>query len=172
MTAFVARSYSLLSDKQYSAIRSHYKRNAFQVQEKWENYFYNAVGQAITHADPSHLADVIFASRDLHQYRNVARVIAAMNMPWPMSYMEHPKGDVPKANKNKLNHLRMNWQVEFGNAMNKLETQVQKSIDLPIEKFWEKNAKAVILRLVKTSKEKGMNMSEIKDHIDAILKAA
>lgn len=171
MLAFVARSYSLMDEKKYSRVRSSYKRTAFQIQEKWEDYFYNAVRMAIVHADPSHLSDVIAASRELHQYRNVSRVIHAMNMPWPMSYMEHPKGDVPKANKARLNMLRTNdnWALAFANAMNALETQVQKSIDLPVDKWWEKKATATILHLVKIAKEKGMARADIKDEINKLL---
>ena len=174
MTAFVARSYSLMDDKKYSRVRSAYKRTAFQIQEKWEDYFYNAVGQAIAHSDPSHLSDVIAASRELHQYRNVSRVIHAMNMPWPMTYMEHPKGDVPKANKARLNMLRTNdnWSLAFANAMNALETQVQKSIDLPVDKWWDKKASASILHLFKTAKEKGMCAADFKEHVVELINKA
>lgn len=174
MLAFVARSYSILDAKKYARVRNSYKRTAFEIQEKWENYFYNAVRMAVIHADPSHLSDVIAASRELHQYRNVSRVIHAMNLPWPITYMEHPKGDVPKANKSRLSMLRMNdnWALAFANAMNSLETQVQKSIDLPVEKWWEKKATATILHLVKIAKEKGMARADIKDEIIKLLDKA
>ncbi len=172
MLAFVARSYSIMDDKKYSRVRSSYKRLAFQIQEKWEDYFYNAVGQAIAHSDPSHLSDVIAASRELHQYRNVSRVIRAMKMPWDMSYMEHPKGDVPKANKTRLNYLRVNWQNEFADAMNHLEVEVQKSIDLPVDQWWEKKATATILHMVKTAKAKGMSKADLKDHIVELINKA
>ena len=174
MTTFVARSYSVMEEKKYSRVRNSYKRSAFEIQEKWENYFYNAVRMAIVHADPSHLSDVIAASRELHQYRNVARILHAMNLPWTVTYMEHPRGDVPKANKARLTMLRTNdnWSLAFANAMNALETQVQKSIDLPVEKWWEKKASASILHLFKTAKEKGMCAADFKEHVVELINKA
>lgn len=169
---FIARSYNLMTNAEYGRSRSYWKRTAFVVNERFENYFYNAIGQAITHSDPSHLADVIMASRELGKYRSISRVIHAMKMPWAFSECEKPNGNVPKANKQRLAYLRINWQLEFAQAMDKEEVNVQKPIELNADKWWEEKASATILRLVKTAKEKGMNKTEIQEHVLELLNKA
>lgn len=169
---FVPRTYTTMNDAQYKRTRTEYKNTAFQKQEKWENYFYNAVGRCIEHSDPSHLSDVIFASRELNQYRNVSRVIKALHMPWAFSYMEKPHGDVPKANKQRLAYLRMHWQVEFSQAMDRLEIEVQKSVDIPVVEWWNKSAKATIHRLFNEAKKRGVNKSEFQEHVMELIQAA
>lgn len=161
---FVPRSYSVMSDKDYSRTRRHYLKHAFEQQEKFENYLYNALSRAIQHSDPSHLADAVFVSRELSQYRMVYRVLHSLNLPWHWTDIETPKGDVPKANKAKLNALRINWQVSFAQAMDKEEIHTQTK---PVWDWAKKQA--VLLRLVKQAKEHGVSMDDV---IEAVKKAA
>jgi len=50
--------------------------------------------------------------------------------------------------------------------------EVQKSIDLPVDQWWEKKATATILHLVKTAKAKGMSKADLKEHIVELINKA
>ena len=155
---FMPRTYSILDNKAYGRVRSYFKNHSFEIQEKFENYLYNALSRAIEHSDPSHLSDAIFAARELNQYRSVYRVLHSLDLPWHWTDIETPKGDVPKANKKKLAFLRINWQMSFAQAMDKEEVHTQEK---PVWDWAKKQA--VLLRLVKQAKEHGVSMEAIEE---------
>jgi len=153
-------------DKVYNKVRKVYLASAYQEQEKWENYMYNAVLRAVKDAEPKHLQDVLFVSRENGRYRSACRVLKAMHLPWAWgditSYTQ-----TPRSNTKRLAALRSDgtygWEKLF------LDTMMFEADHQQTEPKWDwESKKAQIIRLVKQAKEHGIMLEQIEEEIKKV----
>lgn len=167
-TGVVSMQFDVLTDKQYAARVQYFsdQDHAIKAEEKWTEYFYNALMRSVIHADPSHLGKLIQASKLWQKYRSTQRILKSMKLPWKWDDIENPKADVPKANKEKLAYMRANWERDFITYLDKEDSLQQEKVEWTKEK-WQ----AAILRLVKQGKEHNVMNEEIRDVIRMALEA-
>lgn len=153
----ICKTYTRLTDRQYNARVQYYSAKAFQEQENWENFTYNAVMRAVESADPIHLERLIEFSRDLQKYRTTTRIVYALAWPWSLDRKRDEfkcrdeNGNLKaltKGQKAKLAKLRVCWESDFITAMDREEIhQAQK--DKPAPSDWSKWEQGVVSAIVK-----------------------
>ena len=157
-----AQTYNILTNRQYSTVRSYFKREAERIGERFGEYRYNAVKRAVDGTDPTHLNDLLYAARGLGRYRETARIIKAMKFPFkrnPNKANAHeefiPHVKMTKAQKERMKYLRNHWadilmEVELGESKKDA-------------KVWE--AEAYAKTVLRTIEKHGMNVVDFAEYL-------
>lgn len=139
----LSMTYRILTNAQYGQARAYF-RDSDKIGERFGEYRYNAVKRCIEGADPTHVNDVLEAARGINRYRETAKIIKGLRLPFPgdvnRGFAPHSK--LTKAQKARLAYLRENWdrelmglEMEADESINRARPATTWNAEAALEKF-------------------------------------
>ena len=153
------QTYHILNNSQYGRVRAYF-RDSEAIGERFGEYRYNAIKRCIDGTDPSHVNDLLEASRGVSRFRETERIIRALHLPFPgntkQGFEAHKK--MGKAQRDRMTALRADWEnILIKEEMNAEDNFKKQKKDKP-----EWTAESAIDKLFDSLEKHGVeNIAEI-----------